>query len=57
MFSSIRIVLFKALTGLIRCFKTVISKEDSALLIITDNIFYFINLYREDVSVIYNSKR
>ena len=57
MFSFIRIVFFKALTNLIRCFKAVVSEEDSTLFITTNNIFRFINLYKEDISVIYNFKR
>jgi len=57
MFSSIGIILFKALTSPIRCFRAVASKEDSTLFTITNNIFYFIDLYKEDVSVICNSKR
>ena len=57
MFSFIGIVFFKVLISLIRCFKVVISKEDSTLLIIVNNVFYFINLCKEDVSVVCNFKR
>ena len=56
MFSSIGTVLFKALISLIRYFKVVTSKENSTLLIIINNVFYFINLYKKDISVICNSK-
>ena len=56
MFSSIRTVFLKALTGPIRYSKVVTSKEDSALLTTTNSIFHFINLRKEDVSVICNSK-
>jgi len=56
-FSFIGIVFFKVLISLIRCFKVVISKEDSTLLIIVNNVFYFINLCKEDVSVVCNFKR
>jgi len=55
-FSFIRTVLLKALTSLIRCSKAVTSKENSTLLTTADNIFRFVNLYKEDVSVIRNSK-
>ena len=57
MFFSIKTVFFKTLTGLIKCFKTVISKEDFTLLTITNNIFRFIDLYKEDISVVCNFKR
>ena len=57
MFSSIGTVLFKALTGPVRCSRVVVNKEDFALLTITNSVFRFIDLYREDVSVVYNSKR
>ena len=57
MFSFTGTVLFKALTGPIRCSRAVASKEDSTLLTITNSIFRFINLYREDVSVICDFKR
>ena len=57
MFSSIGIILFKALTNFIRCSRAVASEEDSALLTITNNIFHFVDLYKEDISVICNSKR
>jgi len=56
MFFSIRIVLFKTLTSPIKYFKAVTNKEDSALLTITNNVFHFINLHKEDINVIYNSK-
>ena len=56
MFSSIRTVLFKALTNLIKYFKVVISKEDFTLFIIINNIFRFVNLYKKDISIICNSK-
>jgi len=55
-FSSIRIVLFKALTGPVKCFKVVVSKEDSALFTITNSVFYFIDLCREDVNVVCDSE-
>ena len=57
MFSSTGIVLFKALTGPVRYSKVVTGKEDSALLTITNSVFRFIDLRREDVNVVYNSKR
>jgi len=56
-FSFIRTVLFKALTGPVRYFKVVTNKEDFTLLTITNNVFYFINLCKEDINVICNSKR
>jgi len=56
-FSSIRTVLFKTLTGLIKCSKAVTSKEDSALLTIINSVFHFINLCKEDISVICDFKR
>ena len=57
MFSFIRIILFKALTDLIKCFKIIISKEDSTLLITVNSVFHFINLYKKNVNVVYNFKR
>jgi len=57
MFSSIKTVFFKALTNPIRYFKTVTNKEDSALLTITNNVFRFINLRKEDINVICDFKR
>ena len=57
MFSFIGIVFLRVLTNFIKCFKMVISKEDSALLITTNSVFYFINLCKEDVSVICDFKR
>jgi len=56
-FSFTGTVFLKALTGPIRCSKMVTGKEDSALLTIINNVFRFINLCKEDVSVICNSKR
>ena len=56
MFSFIRIVFFKALTGSVKCSKTVASKEDSTLLITVNNIFHFIDLRKEDVSVVCDFK-
>jgi len=56
-FSFIRIILFKALTDLIKCFKIIISKEDSTLLITVNSVFHFINLYKKNVNVVYNFKR
>jgi len=55
-FSFIKTVLFKALTSPVKCFKVVTSKEDSTLLTTINNIFYFINLYKEDISVICDFK-
>jgi len=55
-FSSIKTVFLKALTGPVRCSKAVAGKEDSALLIIINSIFRFINLRKEDVSVVCNSE-
>jgi len=55
-FSSIRTVLFKTLTNLIKCFKVVTSKEDITLFITANNIFRFINLYKEDISIICDFK-
>ena len=57
MFSFIRTVLFKALTSPIKYFKAVTGKEDFTLLIIINSIFYFINLCKEDMSVICDFKR
>jgi len=57
MFSSIKIIFLEALTSPVRCFRVVISKEDSVLLTITDSVFCFVDLYREDTSVVRNSKR
>jgi len=56
-FSFIRTVLFKALTSPIKYFKAVTGKEDFTLLIIINSIFYFINLCKEDMSVICDFKR
>jgi len=56
MFSSIRTVLLKALTSSIKYFKVVINNEDSTLFTTINNVFYFINLYKEDISVICNFK-
>ena len=57
MFSSIKTILLKTLISPIRYFKTVINKEDSTLLTITNNVFHFINLHKKDVSVICDFKR
>ena len=57
MFSSIRTVFFKALTSPVRCFKAVASEEDSTLFITANNVFRFIDLHKEDVSVICDFKR
>jgi len=56
-FSSIRTVFFKALTSPVRCFKAVASEEDSTLFITANNVFRFIDLHKEDVSVICDFKR
>jgi len=56
-FSSTGTVFFKALTNPVRCSRAVAGKEDSALLITVNNVFHFIDLYREDISVICNFKR
>jgi len=56
-FSSIKTILLKTLISPIRYFKTVINKEDSTLLTITNNVFHFINLHKKDVSVICDFKR
>jgi len=55
-FFSIGIVFFKALTSPIKCFRVVASKEDSTLLVITNSVFYFMDLCREDISVVCDSK-
>ena len=57
MFSSIGTVLFKALISPVRCSRVVASEEDSTLLTITNGVFRFVDLRREDVSVICDSKR
>ena len=57
MFSSIRTVLLKALISPVRCFRVITGEEDFTLLTITNNVFRFVDLRKEDVSVIYNSKR
>jgi len=56
-FSFIRTVFFKTLTGLIKCSRVVTSKENSTLLTITNSVFRFINLYKENINIICNSKR
>ena len=56
MFSSIGTVLLKALTSPVKYSKAVISKENSTLLITTNNVFRFINLRKEDISIICNFK-
>jgi len=56
-FSSIRTVLFKVLTSPVRYFKAVTSEENSTLFTITNNVFRFINLCKEDISVVCNFKR
>ena len=56
MFSSIGIVLLRALTGPVKYSRTVVSEKDSALLTITNSVFRFVDLYREDVSVVCDSE-
>jgi len=55
-FSFIGIVLLGALTSPVRYFGTVASKEDSALLAIINSVFCFVDLRREDASVVCNFK-
>jgi len=55
-FSSIRTVFLKALTSLIRYSRVVVSEEDFTLLITANSVLYFIDLYREDVSVVCDFK-